>query len=62
MCSKQDYRESVGMSFIAVFFIVFFFVAVVLGPIFGAESRPGFLKPDVKATPNVWPPFDEQGR
>ena len=50
------------MSFLAIFFLVFFFVASVLGPIFGAESRPGFLKPDLKAKPSVWPPFDEQGR
>jgi hypothetical protein len=62
MCSKQHYREPAGMTFIAIFFLVFFFVAIVLGPIFGAESRPGFQDPRVKAKPNVWPPFDEQGR
>jgi hypothetical protein len=47
------------MGFIAVFFIVFFFVVIVLGPIFGAESRPGFLDPRVKAKPNVGPPWHE---
>jgi hypothetical protein len=39
------------MSVIAVFFLIFFFMAIVLGPIFGAESRPGFLDPRVKVKP-----------
>ena len=47
------------MSFIAIFFTVFFFVVIVLGPIFGAESRPGFLDPRHKAKPNVGPPWHE---
>ncbi|HMJ96772.1 MAG TPA: hypothetical protein VK486_13010 [Thermoleophilaceae bacterium] len=47
------------MSFIAVFFVVFFFVALVLGPIFGAESRPDFVDPRVKAKRNVGPPWHE---
>jgi hypothetical protein len=33
---------------IAIFLACFFFIAIVLGPIFGAESRPGFLRPDRK--------------
>jgi hypothetical protein len=36
------------MSFVAVFFVAFFFIAIVLGPIFGAEDRPDFLRPDSK--------------
>ena len=47
------------MTFLVVFFGVFFFIACVLGPIFGAESRKGFDDdPNVKAKPNVWPPWD----
>jgi preprotein translocase subunit SecG len=47
------------MSFLAIFFIVFFVIALVLGPIFGAESRPGFIDPRVKAKQNVWPPWKQ---
>jgi hypothetical protein len=47
------------VSFLAIFLTVFFLVVVVLGPIFGAESRPGFLRPDRKARPNVGPPWHE---
>jgi hypothetical protein len=47
------------MSFLAVFFGAFFFVVIVLGPIFGAESRPGFVKPDHKPRQNVWPPWHQ---
>jgi hypothetical protein len=31
---------------LAIAFVVFFFVVIVLGPIFGAEDRPEFLYPD----------------
>jgi hypothetical protein len=55
ICSEQHYRERVGMSFLAVFFTVFFFVAIVLGPIFGAEDRPDFLRPDSKFRKMVTP-------
>jgi hypothetical protein len=44
------------MSFLAIFFTVFFFVAIVLGPIFGAEDRPGFLRPNDKPRRNNDPP------
>ncbi len=44
------------MSFLAIFFTVFF-LAVLLAPIFGAESRPAFLRPDRKPRPNVGPPW-----
>jgi hypothetical protein len=33
---------------LAIAFVLFFFVTIVLGPIFGAESRPEFLNPDSK--------------
>jgi len=33
---------------LAIAFVVFFVVVIVLGPIFGAESRPEFLYPDSK--------------
>jgi hypothetical protein len=33
---------------LAIAFVVFFFVTVVLGPILGAESRPEWLYPDSK--------------
>jgi hypothetical protein len=32
------------MSYLAIAFTLFFFVVIVLGPIFGAEDRPGFLR------------------
>jgi quinol-cytochrome oxidoreductase complex cytochrome b subunit len=47
------------MSFLAIFFIVFFFVVLVLGPIFGGERPPGFRDPNRKARQNVWPPWEE---
>jgi hypothetical protein len=50
------------MSFIAVFFTVFFFVAIVLGPIFGAEDRPGFLRVDRKPRRIVGPPWNREAR
>ncbi|HEX6582007.1 MAG TPA: hypothetical protein VF056_00300 [Thermoleophilaceae bacterium] len=31
---------------LAIAFVLFFFVTIVLGPIFGAEDRPEFLRPD----------------
>jgi hypothetical protein len=31
---------------LAIAFVLFFFVTIVLGPIFGAESRPEFLDPN----------------
>ena len=37
------------MSFIAVFFVAFFFITIVLGPLLGAEDRPDFLRPFQKA-------------
>jgi hypothetical protein len=43
------------MDFVAVFFVVFFFVTIVLGPIFGAEDRPDFLRPFHKAKKMVTP-------
>jgi hypothetical protein len=46
ICIKQRYREQVGMEPLAIAFVLFFFVTIVLGPIFGAESRPEFLRPD----------------
>jgi hypothetical protein len=33
--------------------IAILLATIVLGPIFGAESRPGFLRPDRKARPMV---------
>jgi hypothetical protein len=33
---------------LAIAFVLFFFVTIVLGPTFGAESRPEFLYPDSK--------------
>jgi hypothetical protein len=38
---------------LVIFFVAFFFIAIVLAPIFGAESRPDFLRPDRKARPMV---------
>ena len=49
------------MDFIAVFFTLFFLVVFVLGPIFGAESRPGFLRVDRKPRPIVGPPWNRVG-
>jgi hypothetical protein len=43
------------MDFVAVFFVVFFFVTIVLGPILGAEDRPEFLRPDSKFRKMVTP-------
>jgi hypothetical protein len=37
------------------------FAIIVLGPIFGAESRPAFLRPDRKPRPMVGP-IEEWGR
>jgi len=34
------------MDFIWFFFIVMVAATIVLAPLFGAESRPGFLRPD----------------
>ena len=45
------------MSAIAVFFTVFFFLVVVLGPIFGGEDRPSFRWPDRKPRRMVGPPW-----
>jgi hypothetical protein len=49
----------------ALLLLVLMLVAIVLGPIFGAESRPGFLRPDRKPRPMVgsmrpsdWPPSE----
>jgi hypothetical protein len=47
------------VSFLAIFFIVFFLMAVVLGPIFGGESRQAVLRPDKKPRPNVGPPWHD---
>jgi hypothetical protein len=46
------------MSFLAVFFITFFVIVCVLGPIFGGE-RPlySFRDPNKKARQNVGPPW-----
>jgi hypothetical protein len=33
---------------LAIAFVLFFFVTIVLGPILGAESRPEWLYPDSK--------------
>lgn len=42
---------------LVIFFGVFFFATMVLGPIFGAESRPAFKRPDRKPRPMVgWNP------
>jgi hypothetical protein len=52
-----------------VIFGAFFFAACVLGPIFGAESRQAFLRPERKPRPNIgamrplqWPPWDAERR
>ena len=36
------------MDFIAIFIIALFLGTIVLAPVFGAESRPLFLRPDLK--------------
>jgi hypothetical protein len=48
-----------------VLLLVLSLVAIVFGPIFGAESRPGFLRPERKPRPMVssmrpsdWPPSE----
>ena len=46
------------MTFLFVFLGVCLFMACVLGPICGAESRQAFLRPDKKPRPNVGPPWD----
>ena len=38
--------------FLIIFFVAFFLIAIVLGPIYGAESRQAFLFPDKKPRPN----------
>jgi hypothetical protein len=40
------------MSSLAIFFTLFFFAVIVLGPIFGAEDRPGFVRPNDKPRKN----------
>lgn len=41
------------MSFLVVFFTVFFVLACIVGPIFGPDNRTGFRQPDRKARPMV---------
>jgi hypothetical protein len=48
------------VSFLAVFFITFFVIVCVLGPIFGGERLPGFRQPNKKARQNVGPPWHEE--
>jgi hypothetical protein len=43
------------MDFIAFFFIAMVTATIVLAPIFGAESRRGFLRPDQELRPG-WVP------
>ena len=53
---------------LAVAFVLFFFVTIVLGPIFGAEDRPEFLRPDSRfrkmltpsSTPEVAASYSER--
>jgi hypothetical protein len=40
---------------LAIAFVAFFFVTIVLGPILGAEDRPDFLRPFHKAKKMVTP-------
>jgi hypothetical protein len=40
---------------LAVAFVLFFFVTIVFGPIFGAEDRPDFLRADSKFRKMVTP-------
>jgi len=55
ICIKQYYREWAGLEPLAIAFVIFFFVAIVLGPIFAAEDRPDFLRPDSKFRKMVTP-------
>ena len=48
------------MDFVAVFFVIFFFATLVLGPLFGAESRPGFLRVDRRPRRVVGPPWNRE--
>jgi hypothetical protein len=48
ICSKQRYRKWAGMEPLAIAFVAFFFVTIVLGPLLGAEDRPEWLYPDSK--------------
>jgi hypothetical protein len=41
------------MDVVVVFFLVFFFLVFVVGPLLRLEDRPGFLRPDRKPRPNV---------
>ena len=40
---------------LAIAFVLFFFVTIVVGPILGAEDRPDFLRPYRKARKMVTP-------
>jgi hypothetical protein len=55
ICNKQRYRKRAGMEPLAIAFVFFFFVTIVLGPILGAEDRPDFLRPDSKFRKMVTP-------
>jgi hypothetical protein len=55
ICSKQRYREWAGVEPLAIAFVAFFFVTIVLGPLLGAEDRPDFLRPDSKFRKMVTP-------
>jgi hypothetical protein len=41
------------MEFMVVYIVVLLVVAVVIGPICGAEDRPAFLRPDRRPRRNV---------
>jgi hypothetical protein len=41
------------MQVLPVFFIVFFILAIVVGPLIGEDDRPGIKRPDVKARQSV---------
>jgi len=43
------------MDLIAFFFITMVAATIVLAPVFGSESRPGFLRPDQNPRPG-WSP------
>ena len=45
------------MEFMFILIGVVLFVSVVLGPLFGAEDRPAFRRPDKKPRPMVGPPW-----
>ena len=54
--SYDRHRRAIGpahregtMSFLAWFFTVFFVLAIVFGPIFGAEDRPHMKRPEDKS-------------